>query len=63
MKTLQSAYLETPTVSVLLRALIAAHHLPLTSNIPVNTYLYLTSASVWVNTAHSCSPVYRQDLR
>lgn len=46
---------KTPTVSDSLRALIATHHLPLTSNIPVNTCLYLTSASVWVNTAHSCS--------
>lgn len=57
-----SAPAETPTVSIFLRALIETHHLLSTSNIPVNTCLYLTSASVWVNTTHSSSPTYRQDL-
>lgn len=40
---------ETPTVSVFLWAL--SEHLPSTSNIPVNTCLYLASASAQVNTA------------
>lgn len=53
---------ETPTVSAFLEALTRTRHLPSTSNIPTNTCLYLPSASVHVNTTHSCLSVYRQDL-
>lgn len=61
-RTSDPASAETPTVSPFLKALIRTHHLPSLQTILLNTCLYLPSASVWVNTTHSCLPVYRRDL-